>query len=426
MTEKAWLSLPDYAIMAKYDFFISYSSKDKDIAFKIVNAIESAGYICWIAPRNIPYGTPYAAAIMEGIDECDKFIVLITKNSVQSNDVLNEVDNAHSVKKTIIPVRLTDTQLSRELQYYLSRTQWLTLPSSNPEEIVKLLNIGVAPLPVAPNQVNQTSRIIIPVCVIAAIIVIAAGVAVWWFSSDKSKDFDEVNTSLIAGEEASQQALNVDTLHSEGTNTQSEAPRNVLIEESGKDQVPKEDNHTKSTSVDLEKMKKEADQYFEDGKYEQALPLYIKISDVDKNYSHKVGYMYQNGLGTLQDHITAIQWYKKISHYHSGAHESLLALYEQLANQCVMVGNNRDAAHWYDELGAEHMNEKKYKEAAHWYELGYNTGFLPPNCKYWLGYLYYNGMGVSENREKAKTLWEEARNEGHEQAKADLEKYYQE
>lgn len=128
--------------MAKYDYFISYSSKDKDIAFRIVNAIESAGYTCWIAPRNIPYGTPYARAIMEGIDECDTFIVLITDNSIKSEDVLKEVDNAHADKKTIIPVKLTNTTLyPRELNYYLSRTQWLLLSPKNPKEITTLLNL---------------------------------------------------------------------------------------------------------------------------------------------------------------------------------------------------------------------------------------------------------------------------------------------
>lgn len=127
--------------MAKYDYFISYSSKDKDIAFRIVNAIESAGYTCWIAPRNIPYGTPYARAIMEGIDECDTFIVLITDNSIESEDVLNEVDNAHAIKKAIIPVKLTETMLPRELNYYLSRTHWMTLDPHEPEKILESLNL---------------------------------------------------------------------------------------------------------------------------------------------------------------------------------------------------------------------------------------------------------------------------------------------
>lgn len=131
--------------MAKYDYFISYSSKDEDIAFKLLEAIESTGHTCWIAPRNIPYGTPYARAIMEGIDECDTFIVLLTDNSIKSEDVLNEVDNAHAIKRTIIPVRLTDTRLPRELNYYLSRTQWLNLDANNPQQIATLLNLSATP-----------------------------------------------------------------------------------------------------------------------------------------------------------------------------------------------------------------------------------------------------------------------------------------
>lgn len=138
----------------KYDIFISYSSKDKDIADKIVDVIESTGHSCWIAPRNIPYGTPYARAIMEGIDECNKFVVLITDNSIKSDDVLNEIDNAHAIKKVIIPVKLTETQLPRELNYYLSRTQWLNLNSDNPQEIVKLLALSL------PQEKQETKEIL--------------------------------------------------------------------------------------------------------------------------------------------------------------------------------------------------------------------------------------------------------------------------
>ncbi|MCM1152831.1 MAG: toll/interleukin-1 receptor domain-containing protein [Muribaculum sp.] len=127
--------------MAKYDYFISFSSKDKHLADSIVDAIESTGHSCWIAPRNIPYGTPYARAIMDGIDECHTFLVIITENSIKSEDVLNEVDNAHAQKKTIIPVRLSDTQLSRELNYYLSRTQWLNLDPINILKIQDLLHL---------------------------------------------------------------------------------------------------------------------------------------------------------------------------------------------------------------------------------------------------------------------------------------------
>lgn len=125
----------------KVDYFISYSSKDTELAKAIVDAIEEAGKTCWIAYRNIPYGTPYARAIMQGIDGCEKFMVLITDNSISSEDVLNEVDNAHAAKKVIIPVKLTDKRLPRELNYYLSRTQWLSLDHKSPRKIAVLLGL---------------------------------------------------------------------------------------------------------------------------------------------------------------------------------------------------------------------------------------------------------------------------------------------
>lgn len=131
--------------MPKYDFFISYSTKDRAIADKIVAAIEATGHSCWIAPRNIPYGTPYARAIMNGIDESTTFIVLITDNSVRSNDVLNEVDNAHAEKKKIIPIRFSDVKLSRELNYYLSRRQWLIVNPNSSEEIIRKLDLDIKP-----------------------------------------------------------------------------------------------------------------------------------------------------------------------------------------------------------------------------------------------------------------------------------------
>jgi len=112
--------------MAKYDFFISYSSKDT-VPPRLCNSLENAGASCWIAPRNIRPGTPYAKAIMQGIEESDTFIVCISSNSIISDDVLNEIDNAHRLKKTIIPVFIEPTHLNQELSYYLNRKQWVNL-----------------------------------------------------------------------------------------------------------------------------------------------------------------------------------------------------------------------------------------------------------------------------------------------------------
>lgn len=47
--------------------FISHSQKDKAIADIICSSLEQAGIDCWIAPRDIPYGTDWAGEIADAI-----------------------------------------------------------------------------------------------------------------------------------------------------------------------------------------------------------------------------------------------------------------------------------------------------------------------------------------------------------------------
>ncbi len=105
--------------------FISYSSKDKNVADNLCNKLESRGVRVWYAPRNVV--GPYATAIMKGIKEADYFIVIVSGNSLTSQHVLNEIDNAHSRLPDLKfkPLRLDDMALTPEFSYYLSRQHWL-------------------------------------------------------------------------------------------------------------------------------------------------------------------------------------------------------------------------------------------------------------------------------------------------------------
>ena len=105
--------------------FISYSSKDKNIADNLCNKLESRGIRVWYAPRNVV--GPYATAIMKGIKEATYFIVIVSGNSLESQHVLNEIDNAHKRLPALKfkPLRLEDIELSPEFSYYLSRQHWL-------------------------------------------------------------------------------------------------------------------------------------------------------------------------------------------------------------------------------------------------------------------------------------------------------------
>lgn len=107
------------------DVFISYSTKDKAVADDVCSALENSGIKCWIAPRNIQPGTPYARAIINGITSAKILLLVLTPDSNDSEHVINEVDIAFNAKKTIIPFFAEEVALNPELNYYLSRKQWL-------------------------------------------------------------------------------------------------------------------------------------------------------------------------------------------------------------------------------------------------------------------------------------------------------------
>ncbi len=123
----------------KHDAFISYSSKDY-FPFEVCTSLEKEGLKCWIAPRNIVPGTPYARAIMEGIQGADIILVFISNNSLKSEDVLNEIDNAHGLNKTIVPIFIEDVKLTPEFSYYLKRKQWIYESDHILKDILSLFN----------------------------------------------------------------------------------------------------------------------------------------------------------------------------------------------------------------------------------------------------------------------------------------------
>ncbi len=117
----------------KHLVFISHSSKDKQIAQKVCLFLEAKGVSCWIAPRDVTPGRNYGAAIVDAIDECGVFVLILTQESNKSGQVVREVERAAASNDVIIPFRVDPVQPSRDLEFYVSTTHWLDA-SSGPLE----------------------------------------------------------------------------------------------------------------------------------------------------------------------------------------------------------------------------------------------------------------------------------------------------
>jgi len=108
-----------------HDVFISYSHIDKSVADAVCSIMEKNGIRCWMAPRDITPGAPFAEAIIDGIKGSKVFVLVYSSNSNHSNQVIKEVDRAVHHGLAIIPLRLEDVPMSKQLEYYVSDVHWL-------------------------------------------------------------------------------------------------------------------------------------------------------------------------------------------------------------------------------------------------------------------------------------------------------------
>ncbi len=104
--------------------FISHSSKDKAIADAVVHRLEENGIRCWIAPRDIGH-TNWAADIMDALPRCEVFVVIISRNAVESKEITKEVTQATNFCTYILPFRIDEEMLPKHLQYHLGPCHWL-------------------------------------------------------------------------------------------------------------------------------------------------------------------------------------------------------------------------------------------------------------------------------------------------------------
>ena len=200
--------LPDLP-KQELDVFISYSSLNKNVADAVVSDFEQHGIRCWYAPRDIMPGQEWVTAIHEAINACKLFVLIYTDSSNESKQVANEVALAFNSGKTLIPFRLSDTEMSTELEYYLMRVHWLD--AVNPplmqsieslrEYSEKILNGNIPKESKVRNAVvpvnNSKPAWIYPV-IVAMVGVFAVIIVVLIINNNKPSENDTVDNKVIS------------------------------------------------------------------------------------------------------------------------------------------------------------------------------------------------------------------------------------
>ncbi len=119
----------------EYDYFISYSNMDSKIVEPIITLMEKDyNAKCWFQLHNSK--SEYIDEIIKGIEDSCVFIIFVSKNSANSNNVLNEIHyalewaNSHLEYK-ILPIVIDDGRFDirleeyRKIRFYLNRYNML-------------------------------------------------------------------------------------------------------------------------------------------------------------------------------------------------------------------------------------------------------------------------------------------------------------
>ena len=87
-----------------HNAFISYSSKDEEIAMQLHGTLKMAGINPFMAALSITPGTNWSEAIFENLKKANWVFFLATKNACESQTVQQELGASLASKKTIIPI----------------------------------------------------------------------------------------------------------------------------------------------------------------------------------------------------------------------------------------------------------------------------------------------------------------------------------
>ena len=107
--------------------FISYSRRDLEIVNPIVERIERAGLNIWIDRAEIKAGKLWRTQIVQAVDTCEAFVLMLSSASAASDNVRKEIDLAQDSGRTIFILNLDQVKTPTDMRYQLAGLQFIDL-----------------------------------------------------------------------------------------------------------------------------------------------------------------------------------------------------------------------------------------------------------------------------------------------------------
>ena len=139
----------------KPDAFISYVEEDHDVASQIASCLEKKGYATWYYERDCLPGLPYLVQVGEAIEACRAILLIVSPESLGSNQVTNEVVRAYEARKCFVPIlrNITHVELQNRQPLWrqcLGAATSIAIPREGVDAIVPRIEAGLRALGIQP------------------------------------------------------------------------------------------------------------------------------------------------------------------------------------------------------------------------------------------------------------------------------------
>lgn len=102
--------------------FVSYAHKDSQVVFPEISFLNGDGYRVWY-DEGIDPGNEWPEMIAQALDGCSQFIVFVSPNAVNSQNVRNEIHFALNRNKSFLAVHIEETALPTGLELRMGDIQ---------------------------------------------------------------------------------------------------------------------------------------------------------------------------------------------------------------------------------------------------------------------------------------------------------------
>lgn len=417
------------------EVFVCYSSNDLKTVEEIVERLEADGRSCWYADRNMPQNslikTEYKTRIEDAISKCKVFLVVMSPNSMLSEDVNWELDVADRYGIVgRIEYRIKNAENTTRFKRFFDGIQWID--AANETQYHTLLTrvydaVSSAKVKVEADEIKDAPS------------ESANGEAI-------CDDADNENGSANEGNGAEETCNRVDAYDVDGARETEDASN---TEEA--DEVDKSDgNEVCDTEECIEEsevkdVESEALALFEVNEYDKAFILLAEsnAAPFGNLTNFYIGTCLEKGYGTDIDHEQAEYFYRLAENgEESGSEEQLGRCFYLLAMKYArgdFLEKDDKRAFELFRRAAEYKNGNAIFNLGIYYKIGKGTErdhekafacfdaakeYIPEEANFQLGICYDEGYGVEKDPEKAVKCYKTAADLGNVKALTNLGMHY--